>query len=140
MIRIATFEDLPLLLELAEEQLSKSPYNNYEFTPERMAEVLAAFIEAPNQEKIVFVSEDGYLLGGIISPVFSTKKMASELGFYSRNEKDKRDWYKLFKAYEYWAKKCGCTSIQAGSYHDKYSGFLEKSDYTQKETVYQKEL
>jgi hypothetical protein len=140
-LKIATIDDLDILLKLSEEFYYSTPYEVLEFDLQKTAKSLTKLLESSNEENIVLLlnDEEGFLIGSTCEPLFTNNKVAVELAFYVKNTNGMK-WYTLFEAFQYWAKKVGCVAVQSGSIKDRYGKFLKRRGFNPMEEIYQKGL
>lgn len=103
MIRRATLDDMPRILDLGAEFLSFGPYAWVPLDRDAFAESAAKMIEVG----VIFLAEDG-MLGGVFYPFYFNPsiKLAAELFWYSpKNGRELRE------AFEDWAKSEGCAGV-----------------------------
>ena len=145
MIRFATYDDIDLLLKLSYEFWKSSPYTNQKYDKQATEDTFVEAVAKDNNESILLVSEnpwnelEGFLLGTAVNPLFSKDLAAYEVAYYVRA--DSEDWYELIKAYVFWARRIGCTTVQFGSVNPRLTRILEKRlGFTAVETTLQKGL
>lgn len=117
MIRTATVEDIPRIIELGHKLHQTSRYAAQEFDPG----VAASFIEGLiSGHGVVFVAVvDGQIVGGfaggIVEQWFSTQKVAYDYSFFIEPEhRSGITAIKLLRAFEHWATSMGADHIQIG--------------------------
>lgn len=141
MIKIATEEDLPLLMEMAMKFAEASNY--FEFVDkDKIQAYILALIKADNAKSIVFLYEDKGMLAAAASDfLFGNIKQAAELAWWVNPEERKSDVGKaLMKAFEYWAYRIGA-KIKVMSCLDKsVAKYYEKNGYKLYERAYFKEV
>lgn len=148
-LRMATLEDIPVLLKFAKNFHDASPYRSMRFNTEKGRKFLEGIISGRNTEGVVILAlKDkipiGMLVGSCSEPVFSSAKIAVELGWWIEVEHRKsRASVLIYKAYEDWALRVGCTHVQ-GAYLPGVSPdlhqFYKKHGYAQVESSYLKVL
>lgn len=117
MIRPATVEDIPRIVELGEMLHQESRYAPISFSKEKVAALMRHLIEV---EGVVFVAEvDGEIVGGIAGSVtefwFSTEKQAFDYSFFLAPEaRHGMQAVRLMVAFENWAKLRGVRQIDMG--------------------------
>lgn len=141
MLRIATIEDLPLVLDLGMKFANSSKYSKLA-DKNKIEQVAKDLLEADNNQKIVLLYEDYGMLAGLVTPfIFGTASCATELVWYV--EPDKRGTKAgtaLLEAFEFWAKAVGCSTITMVSIDDKVGKYYESKGYTLYERAYMKEI
>lgn len=148
-LRLATLEDIPVLLRFAKNFHQASPYRSMRFNTEKGRKFLEGIISGRNTEGIVIVAlkDDvpiGMLVGSCAEPVFSSAKIATELGWWIEEEhRATRASILIYSAYEDWAMRVGCTHVQ-GAYLPGVSPdldqFYKSRGYSQVESSYLKVL
>lgn len=119
MIRPATPEDIPALLDIGEAMATESPrFSRMRFSRGKLAANLAALIGA-DHGFVVVAERDGALAGvmvAVISPHwFSDDLQASDLALYVRPEaRGTLAAARLVRAYTTWARQRGALLLQAG--------------------------
>ena len=120
-LRLGTAEDLPIVLELAEELFNSSVYKKFHtFDKNRITSLYLESLTKPQDEICtVLLTKNGEVEGFITMTAqpaaFSDAFLAVELGFYIREEERNYSSIKrLQEAYYYWAKRVGCVSLIQG--------------------------
>lgn len=142
MLRIATYEDLPIVSRMAESFISNSPYRGH-FDMGMVDGVLSKLITAEDpRDGVVLLHGDQGMLAGMASPfIYGPHYMATELGWWVEPEARKTGIGKeLILAFEEWARRVGCTLITMISLDDRVSEYYEKNNYQLTERAYMKEL
>ncbi|WP_431482237.1 GNAT family N-acetyltransferase [Pseudomonas solani] len=118
MIRTATHDDIPRLIELGTLLHGISSYAKVGFEPEKASRFLAHLID--DRGGVVFVSEkDGVVVGGLAGGL-TDEWFSSELVAYDYSvfvEPAHRNGYiaiKLIRAFETWAKSMGAVRVHMG--------------------------
>lgn len=103
---------------------------------------LTLHLLADSSEAVSLLEEDkGMLLGRATPFSFGHHKMAMEIGWWVEPEYRKSGVGKsLIDAFEYWAKKVGCSLVVMGSLDDVLGSYYEKNGYKSAERLYMKEL
>lgn len=148
-LRLATLDDIPILLNLAKNFHKVSPYRGMRFNTQKGKDFLASVITGPKSEGVILVAlKDtkpiGMLIGWAAEPVFTSNKVATELCWWVEEEYRKtRGALLLYNAYEDWAARVGCSHIQ-GAYLSGWRAdlhdFFKKRGYIQVESSYLKTL
>lgn len=116
MIRIATLEDIPRIVELGQAMHAESNYATIPYVEEKVAASVAEFI----QHGVVFVAEnDGIVIGGIAGGImeqwFSTEKTAFDYSFFIHPEfRRGATAIRLVTAFCEWAKALGAKTVRMG--------------------------
>lgn len=116
MIRAATLQDLPRLVDLGRVMHSESRFADIELVPAKLESTLRHAIFMGG----VFVAErDGVIIGGfagvIVEYFFSTERMACDLAIFV--EPTKRGGFTaaaLISAFKIWARRQGAKRIELG--------------------------
>ena len=148
-VRLAEEADIPVLLKLAENFMKSSPYRIMKFDRSKGKDFLRSVINGPKIDSICLVALDkgvvvGFIVGAATEPVFSSNKIAMELGWWIEPEhRGTRGSLLLYTAYEDWAYRVGCSHVQ-GAYLPGTSvdldSFYKKRGYVQTESSYVKVL
>lgn len=148
-LRLATREDIPVLLTFAKHFHKASPYRTMKFDVHKGTELLKGIIEGSLFDHVCLVAlkDDkpiGFLVGAASQPVFSSSKIAMELGWWIEPEMRRtKVSFLIYKAYEDWALRIGCSYVQ-GAYLPGVSPdldeFYKKRGYFQVESSYMKTL
>ena len=101
--RIATFEDIPTLVELAKEFHEMSFLKRYDFSPSGAKTVFQAMISNPNT--VVIMHRDGLIGGGVSDYPFCDVRLAKETFWYAR--KRSGAGIRLLKRYMQWVDESG---------------------------------
>jgi hypothetical protein len=144
VIRFATEEDLPVLVEMVRKFYNATPYSALVFDEKKTTEVIRNLINESNNISIVLVADDldirGTIIASVTEPLCSSEKISTELVWWVDEAYRGRISIELLDAYEYWQKKVGCSavsmaSIQGGSNLDK---FYKRRGYIPSEVTYYK--
>lgn len=134
MIRKATLEDMPLLLEMGR-KFHNAAELPFEYDPEASGAAIGGMIEGGG----VFVSERG-AIGGILGQAWSNPAhvFACELFWWSEDGHG----VGLLKAFEEWAREMCASEVRMTSLHHlaKAGKILERLGYTPTEVSYGKVL
>ena len=141
MLRLATKDDLELLVEMGRKFISSTGYAAYA-DETRMKELAEDFLTADPSQKIVLLYEDKGMLGGVVTPfLFGTVKIATEVVWWVDPDHRKSEiGMKLLEAFEFWAKKVGCGLISMVGLDDNLDKFYVRNGYRLSERAYVKEL
>lgn len=146
-LRIARDEDIPILLSFAKHFHTASNYKALPFNTSKGIEFLRLAIKSPQYVVLVALIEDnpiGFLVGTVNEPVFSSRLIAMELGWWIEPQhRHTRASALIYSAYEDWAKRVGADCIQ-GAYlpgvSPELDQFYKKRGYLQVESSYLKIL
>lgn len=103
MIRRATQDDLPRIVDLGAEFLAECPYSWVPLDALAFAEFASGMIE----KGVIFLSDDG-MIGGVIAPFYFNPAvtMAAELFWWARS-----GGQELRQALEVWGREQGCQAL-----------------------------
>lgn len=136
MIRKATAQDIPLIVELGAEFLAVSPHAWIPLDRDAFTEFAGRLVE----HGVVFLSEDG-MIGGLLSPFFFNPAVttAAELFWFARKE-----GRQLREAFEAWAKDQGAACMTcAGLVNEREATIrkvYERAGYVAKEVAFMKRI
>lgn len=135
MIREATIDDIPRLLEMGQAFAERAELNAHVgYDPASMALTFGAMIESPSY--CLFVSDTG-AIGGVVGPhPFNHEQpIADEIFWWSEG----RDGVRLLEAYEEWATAQGAvvrmTALEAVE-PDRMAKFYKRRGYVPLERAY----
>lgn len=148
-LRLASLDDIPKLMKFARNFWLTSPYKSMKFDPIKGESFLRDIVAGNKMDAIILVALDegeaiGFLVGASDEPAFSRAKIAVELGWWIEpDRRGTRASFLIYKAYEDWARRIGCSHVQ-GAYLPGVSPsldeFYKKRGYIQVETSYLKVL
>ena len=126
-LKIATIHDRKATLRLLKELFDESIYSTVtEFNPEDASESFRSTVEGKQEDGVVILLLEGEtpvgcLVASAIHHMFNKKeKTGVELAFWITKEKRTLTGMKmLLKAYRYWCKNTGCTSLLMGKLKSK---------------------
>ena len=101
--RIATFEDIPALVELAKEFHEMSFLKQYDFSPSGAKTAFQAMIANPNT--VVIMHQDGLIGGSVSNYPFCDVRLAKEKFWYAR--KRSGAGIRLLRRYMQWVDESG---------------------------------
>lgn len=141
MIRVATEEDLPLILKLASNFIEAANYQHVT-DPDKIKQVISDFLSSPKTEKIIILYEDfGVIAGSVAEMNLASSKIATESIWWVEPEKRTKEvGTSLLKAFEYWAKQVGAKYVSMACLDEQVGKVYEKLGYTLTERVYLKEI
>lgn len=141
MLRIATIEDLPLVIDMIMKFASSSPYKGY-VEEEKIKTMATHFLNAPKEDMIILLSgTDGILVGMATEFPYGYVKAATELAWWvSPNKRGQKAGGELLAAFEFWAKQIGCSIVTVSCLDDKIAKHYENLGYTLQERAYLKEI
>lgn len=147
MIRNATLEDMPRILELAREMHLESRFAQYEFSDFRLQHTMTDIINSETGIAIVF-EQDGEIIGGIAAYVFAQyfgyTLAAQDLVFFITKEARGGSAYlKIMKEYIKQAKEKGAEDIligvSAGIKTEKIDALYKRMGFTEIGHIYKYE-
>jgi len=141
MIRVATVDDMPALIEMGRRFHAASPWADMPINEAHLTAHLTGFIEGDNS--VVFVLED--LTGGVglfVSPVyFSDHTVAQEVFWYCESPRNGRG---LLEVAELWAANMGASRMSMicleGKNTEIVGKLYERRGYRPTEHTYMKAL
>ena len=140
MIRLATIDDLPIILELAKEFHQKLPHRAVAFSDQKTISTIHEWLLSEREEKIILLAGEpvfAILAAMAERPFYSDDKVAVEVFWYSRK---KSKWVlKIYEAYEFWANKIGCRMV-FGGFLEEVEKYFKKRGYERVNTSYGKVL
>lgn len=146
-LRLASIDDTETFLRMARAFHESSPYSGIEFSQDRILSLYLSGLENPQEIITILSEQDGQVRGMICglcnSPPFSDEKVATELAWWMDEEyRGSKDSLLLFKAYEDWAVRVGCSLVQMAllSNSPDLTKIYERSGYTMTERTFLKEL
>lgn len=141
MVRIATLEDLDLVVSLGMSFIETTKYKDIA-SEDKIRELSKKLIETPNEYSIILLYEDFGMLAATVVPfMFGPSIYATEIAWWVSPEKRKSNvGSELLEAFEYWANKVGCEFVTMVSLDDQVSKIYEKQGYKLFERTYLKGL
>lgn len=143
MIRRATLEDVPRLIEMGQRFVKETEYTGMvEATPEKIAQTVTAMLDSP--ANVVFVSAAGDSLTGMLLAVvyehpFSGDLIGSELVWWVEPEV-RGEGLRLLRATEKWARDAGATRMQMVAPNERVAALYRRLGYVAMETAFQRSL
>lgn len=118
MIRRATLDDMPAILDLGAEFLAYSPHSWIPLDRDAFATFAAHMIE----HGAIFLSEDGFI-GGLLSPAYFNPAyvFAAELFWFARKEGPQ-----LRQAFEAWAREQGASAVTCSGLVDHHEAAIRR--------------
>lgn len=148
-LRLGVVDDIPLLVRYARNFHNASPYKTMKFDFIKGEAFLRKIITGPQMDGIVLVALDdgepiGFIVGIANEPVFSSARIATELGWWIEPKKrGTRASALIYAAYEDWALRTGCHYVH-GAYLPGVSPpldeFYKRRGYIQVESSFIKTL
>lgn len=136
MIRAATLEDVPRLVEMGR-RFHEAKQHRYSFNPTDTAGFFVSLIESP--AGVVLVADDGFLAGVLASaPSNNAWISAFEVFWWSEG----RNGLRLMRAFEEWAASKGANEVKFSHPVNEpvVAKILERAGHTAAETIYEKGL
>ena len=147
-LRLATTEDVDVVLRFALDFYKASPYKLMRFDRRKATEFLCSVIHSGHTIGLALIAlEDskpvGILIGVQAEPVFSGVEMATELAWWVDPEcRDRSAGRLMLDAYEDWALRVGCSYVQVASLVDlspvELEEFYKSRHYVQAENSFMK--
>jgi hypothetical protein len=138
-IRVATEEDIPVLLDMVQKFKNVSAYKDFPTDLDKLQQIVYNIITGDETQGIVLMTDKAMIVGIVSEPIFNTQRLASELMWWAEDKQG----FRLFEAFEYWAKNVAhadlitMSSLESASRLDK---FYDKRGYTKAEYTFIKEL
>ena len=148
-VRLGTISDIPLLLRYIEKFHGMSPFRSLSFDPKKTEVFLKSVIEGHLVDFVCLIALSdeepiGFLVGAANQPVFSSERIATELGwFIDKESRGSRASMLIYAAYEDWARRVGCSGIQSAyipGVSPELDKFYNKRGYVHVESSYFKDL
>lgn len=142
MIKIATIDDLPEILEMSMKFITSTGYDKYS-NEQTISNLIETIVTGPQDEMIILLIPGVGFLAGQSSPfAFGPHLLASEIAWWINEERRKSGaGEELIEAFEYWAKNVArCSIISLTGLDDQIGKFYEKKGYKLYERAYMKEL
>lgn len=117
-IKIATMSHYFDVYDMVLRFAANSPYTDYQVDESKVADLVLAYLESPGSDRICFVVEhEGRAVGMLAAQtseiLFSRMKIAAETVWWMEPEfRNSTIPFKLLEAYEFWAKRVGCSIAQ----------------------------
>jgi GNAT superfamily N-acetyltransferase len=145
LIRLGTPDDFDALRDLAYDCVHELPNPAGPWNEDQIGQQIQVYL-SPSPVHVTFLAVDDRgafgALVGFAAPVFYTgTAQAYELFWYVRpTHRKHRDGLRLFKVYEKWAEKIGCSTIQCSMVHGwlDVEAFYLRNGYIKTETSYRK--
>lgn len=140
-MKIAKPEDFDAIKELVMEFIKVSGYLEYS-SEDVLDQLITKMIEGPQHERIIILTEGGFLAGVASQFPFGPHIIASEMAWYVKpDSRGNKEGTQLLEAFEFWAKeKAGATMISMTSLSDAIGEIYEKKGYKLYERAYMKVL
>lgn len=142
-LKLATQDDLPEIIRLAEAFIAESPYAD-EGVPEDIEQTIKNILRDPTKGVIIFYMRDGKpagFIGGILSKMLmSPALVATEVFWYVEPQyRGSRRSLSLKEAFEYWGKKMGAKFIAMSAIpNETVERYYERTGYRLQEKSYLK--
>lgn len=130
MLKIATIEDLDLVVEMSMKFANSSKYKEF-VDKDTVIELAKDLLNPDAANKIVILHGTEGMIAGIAMPfVFGKILVATELGWWVDPEhRNKKIGAELKEAFEFWANKLGCKLVTLISLDENLSAYYTKSGY-----------
>jgi hypothetical protein len=144
MIRFAEAADLPRLMPLLRDFHASSSVSLIPFDEEETWRQLVEAHYAPNEKKIILVSDVGGKITGLLiaftAQVFFSKATKAFEAVWWVDPHYAKSGVKLFKAYEFWAKKVADFTGTSSQVHtSNLAAFYEREGFIKTEQSYLKD-
>ena len=145
MIREATEDDIPRIVEMGRRFIQESPYKDFMAeNPEQMRTLVEQIIESP-KGRILLSDKNGIVIGMlalIVFPHFASGEMVAGEVFWWVNPEARAGstGLKLMRKAEQLATEMGAVKMQVVAPNDRIGKLYEHLKYTKVETSYQKNL
>jgi hypothetical protein len=147
-ISLATRDDIPVLVKLAEDLIKTTKYSILQFSADKVEKALLGTFEQGQTKSVCLVAKkDGKIVGSIIGykdqTPFSEDPVAFEFLWWCQPGTSKRQLLKLYEGYEYWAKNVAkCKALLVGQLHFKHApeNYWTRQNFVKCEEYYLKDL
>lgn len=147
-LRLATKDDINIIVEFASKFHSTTPYSNLSFDRDKVTLFVNSLIDNKDKAAIILYIVDsipvGCLIGYIEENMFGIELTSLELMLWVEEEYRGKDSWELLNAYEYWSKLKGCSSCCVSSLEgiigDKLDKKYKDMGYNPIERTYMKVL
>lgn len=142
-LKLATYEDLPEIVDMVMSFISLSPYKDFDHPREKVEEVVHSLLRDKNKGIVVMYLVNDKpvgILGGVANEmVFSREIITAELFWWVDPAHRGRKSLALKEAFEYWSKRIGAKYIQMSGLNDpKTARYYERTGYKLTENAYLK--
>jgi|SRR6185503_434255 len=140
-MRIATPEDFSTVKEMVMDFIKVSGYNDYA-DQDVLDALIFNMLAGPQNEKIIILTDGGFLAGRATQFPFGKHLIASEIAWWvNPDSRGNKEGTQLLEAFEFWAKeKAGCSLITMTSLSETIGEIYEKKGYKLYERAYMKVL
>src|SRR5688572_6291922 len=140
-LRIANIQDFDLVFSMAKKFAEASGYSKH-MEEDKIKAIITDLLNGPQERKIIILHGEEGLLAGLVAPfTFGTALMATEVAWWVEPDaRGKNVGAELMDAFEFWAKKVGCSLVIVSSIDDKVGKYYEKRGYKLHERAYLKEV
>ena len=133
-LRLATTEDIPVILEMAKKFADTSPYGKYPQEYSKAEDMVKGLLIDRNKSIVILYEVNGKpegMIAGVLSEMmFSRENVAQELIWWVNPGHRSRKSLSLKEAYEYWAKRVGAKYISMAEPNDeKVARYYERTGY-----------
>lgn len=129
MLRIATIEDIPYVLEFCKEFQQTTEYKELKFDEDKVTAFLSSLIDNDKSIIILLVNKDDIPVGALIGTseevIFGRDNIAIEIMYWVNPEYRGINSWDLVNAYVYWANKLKCTICSLSSLEGEYVNKLD---------------
>jgi len=140
-IRLATVEDIDLVVEMGLKFIQATNYKDYA-DEDTIRGLATKIINLPNEEGVILIYENHGMLVATVTPfLFGKLKIAADIAWWIDPEhRGQKAGGELMEAFEYWAKLVGCNFVSMASLDDSVGKYYEKKGYVLQERAYTKEI
>lgn len=140
-LRIATIDDMDELMGMALKFAKASNYADY-VEEDKIRAFIEQLVLSDVPEVLMLLHEGQGMLAAMAQPfIFGKPMLATEICWWVEPDaRTKGVGKELMEAYEFWAKKLGCTMLTMSCLDDLLGKYYEKNGYSLYERVYFKEI
>jgi GNAT superfamily N-acetyltransferase len=147
-LKIGTWDDYEDIKRMCLEFMQASPYSEMYGDLDKIETVISTILNEPKEKSIIILGVDndkvvGMLAGQKTQMIFNHDEVAYELIFWI--DPDKRGGrlaFQFMEAFEFWAKKVGCSLVQMALLEtdtaDKVSKLYQRKGYMPRERAFLK--
>lgn len=140
-VRIATAEDKDLVIQMANKFIASTEYAE-QADADKISNMIDVFISSDGNDKLLILYDDIGMLAGIVTEFpFGKNRVATDVAWWVEpDERGKKAGKELLEAFEFWAKKVGCSMVTMVCLDDQLGKYYEKKGYRLFERAYMKEI
>jgi len=137
-IRVATYEDLDQVKDLAMKFIKETRFKDY-FDEDKISELLQSLILSP--DAIVLIGDGAFFAGRKVPSPYGLFDIALELAWWVAPDKRKNGvGRQLLEAFEYWASRTNCRMVSVSCMDKDIGKIYKKFGYKLQEYTYLKEV